>query len=254
MPDWVSRIVPDPNVLLSLEPEELGGVLLQYLNSLEAHERRVIARYNQFLANGPLVADYPAEHHDRIRDALMEGWAWLEREGLIAIKPGHQEGWYFITRRGARLHTAADTKAYRKANLLPKELLHPVVAQKVWALFIRGDYDTAVFQAFKEVEVAVRKAGSFPDTLIGVDLMRRAFTPGGGPLADAKTPTAEQEATAHLFAGAIGLLKNPGSHRHVGLTEPTEAVELLCLASLLLRVVDMRTPAAAGAAAQPASH
>ncbi len=55
-----------------------------------------------------------------------------------------------------------------------------------------------------------------------------------------------QEAMSHLFAGAIGLLKNPGSHRHVGISEPTEAVELLCLASYPLRVVDMRTRPAAG--------
>ena len=252
MPDLISSIVPDPSVLLSLEPAELAGVLLQYLNSLPENERKLFNRYNLFLPNSALVAGYRAEHHDRIRDALMEGWSWLEREGLIALKPGHQGEWYFVTRRGQQLAKATDLQAYRKANLLPKELLHPVIAQKVWSLFIRGDYDTAVFQAFKEVEVAVRKAGSFPDTLIGLELMRRAFAAGAGPLADADVPTAEQEATAHLFAGAIGLLKNPGSHRHVGITDPTEAVELLCLASWFLRVVDRRTTTAAGPAAQAA--
>jgi len=43
--------------------------------------------------------------------------------------------------------------------------------------FLRGDYDVAIFQAFKEVEVAVRTRGGFSATDIGTDLMRRAFAP-----------------------------------------------------------------------------
>jgi Protein of unknown function (Hypoth_ymh) len=48
----------------------------------------------------------------------------------------------------------------------------------------RGEYDTAVFQAFREVEVAVRSAGKFPAEQFGKELMRKAFKP-----ADAKNPT-----------------------------------------------------------------
>src|SRR5713101_9279185 len=58
-----------------------------------------------------------------------------------------------------------------------RQLLHPTVAAKVIGAFVRGEYDTAVFQAFKEVEVAVRAKGKFPDTEVGVPLMRRAFDP-----------------------------------------------------------------------------
>ena len=50
------------------------------------------------------------------------------------------------------------------ANVLPKQSLHPTIAERVWPNFIRGEYDTAVFQAFKEVEVAVRAAGGFATT------------------------------------------------------------------------------------------
>jgi len=71
------------------------------------------------------------------------------------------------------------------------------------------------FSAFKEIKVAVRDAGGFEATDIGVDLMRKAFDGAKGPLRDETRSKAEREALAHLFAGAIGLYKNPSSHRKI---------------------------------------
>lgn len=118
-----------------------------------------------------------------------------------------------------------------------------MIEQSVWSLFIRGQYDTAIFQAFKEVEVAVRSAGGFAATDLGVNLMRKAFDTTAGPLTDMSLPAAEREAISSLFAGAIGYAKNPSSHRHVQVSEPTEAVELIIIASHLLRIVDARNAA-----------
>lgn len=46
-----------------------------------------------------------------------------------------------------------------------------------------------------------------------------------------------------LFRGAIGVSKNPVSHRQVDYADPTLASEVVLLADLLLRMLDGRAEA-----------
>ncbi len=232
----IPDIVPDPELLLSLEPEEVGGVILEHLNSLDPRETEALSRYNFSLADW--IGEYSPEcNEDEIKKVLMEGWVWLEREGLLAPKPGSEEGWFFVTRRGKSFKSHADYTAYRRNDLLPRRMLHPNIAQASMPSFSRGVYDTAVFNAFKEVEIAVRKRGEYSENDVGTKLMRKAFHHQSGPLRDVNLQTAEREALSSLFAGAIGLYKNPHSHRNVALGAE-EAAEMVILASHLLRIAE----------------
>ncbi len=162
------ELVPDPEVLLTLQPEELGGAVLVDLNT-----------------TGSRTEPYSYMHKAAIEKAILEAWSWLVQAGLLAEEhspAGPRE--FFVTRRGRGINSIEDLRRFREASILPKDLLHPLIAEKCWLTFVRGDHDTAVFQAFKEVEVAVRAAGGYADTDIGMSLMRKAFHHETGPLTD----------------------------------------------------------------------
>jgi uncharacterized protein (TIGR02391 family) len=235
----IASLVPDPSALLSLEIEELSGVLLEILTV--ENQSGQMNRHNFFndLDQRPPYPQASRETKESIGFAFREAWSWLESQGFIAFKAGSSGDMFFITRSGRRVATRKGMRSYSKINLLPRGKLHRTIEDRVYSTFLRGEYDTAVFQAFREVEVAVRTAGGFPPEAIGVKLMREAFRTGqtAGPLTDSLLPIAEQEAMMNLFAGAIGLYKNPQSHRNVP-TDPMDAAEVIVFASHLLRLVD----------------
>lgn len=254
--------VPTAEILTNLPAEELAGIMLFIIKEqLETSNQKAV-EYQHLLEivhcistnqdymgldrEGYVkpnidVREYPPERSSEVVLSVSEAWAWLVAQGLMIQVGG---GYFSLSRRASKFENDAQFADYATSRLLQRDMLHPSIASAAWQAFIRSDYPVAVFQAMRQVEIAVREAAGFTRGEHGVPMIRRAFG-RTGPLADPDAEVAEQEALCALFAGAIGAYKNPHSHRHVLMESAREAAEIVMMGSHLLRVVDQAARAKA---------
>jgi uncharacterized protein (TIGR02391 family) len=236
-------VLPDGAALIAMSPEDLALVLLRCLNASDDNHVRRGQRENFSIAHfsNQQAARYASTPQDKCAIAIGAAFQHLVNIGmLIPSLASSHAGWYVLTPRAKAIKTTPDYERYRHASRYPNGAIHPLIEQNTYSEFMKGDYDTAVFKAFKTLEDAVRTKAGFGNERIGVPMMRDAFRFKDGPLADRTEHEAEAEALMHLMGGAIGRFKNPASHRFTGLDDPIVAIEIIQLASLLLRIAEQR--------------
>lgn len=229
-----------PEELLGLSTTQLDELLLSCIAGRANNADPIAAK---FVYEDEIVGLYPVgiggtfQQRQAVDNALMESWQRLQSGGLIMQAPGQAPRMMTLSAKGRIAADGINFEEIAVRQMLRWEMLHAELQGAVYENFASGNYDTAVRDAFVQVEIAVREEAKLAATLVGVKLMREAFNPNTGKLTDMTLPVSERERIADLFAGAIGTFKNPLSHRKVGNTDPAPVIEELLFASRLLRFV-----------------
>lgn len=244
MTHLLEQAIPEVEVFLALEPEELAAKLLFLMrqnpgqfggSNGKFHPINLVLSVNGGSMGGAI---YSGHRIAEVEQVLREAIAWLKAQALL-VDTG-DNSWMVLSRRALRFQDEREFASFRVARMLPREALHPALGERVWLDFLRGDYDSAVFKSTKAVEVALRAAAGTDASDTAVQIARKAFAVETGPLTDPDDPRGEQQAMSDLFAGALGALKNPHSHRDVNLDDPREAGAVIQFASYLLRIIEAR--------------
>lgn len=222
----------DSSELTALSTEELALHILRDLDT-NHKARRTFTNVDSWrdAAVRAYRHDLPAQR------AVFEAVHWLRMKGLVMQDPSQSSDCFvYITKRGEQV---LDDGLQRHQITERLDVAVDTRLQPAKELYLQGRFDTAAFEAMKAVEVTVRESAGLGNDSLGVALMRTAFGKAG-PLRDSEAEPGEQVAAMDLFAGAIGLFKNPSSHRYVDFDDPTLAGEIVVLADLLLRLVSYR--------------
>lgn len=214
----------DRKTLLEMPVDQVGLLVLRdFLETDQWSRHNYINEYRNAGASTELLR------------VLAEAVDWLSGRGLIATDPEQSATSAFVTRIGRRVVHEGPDVFYATERL--QRNLHPAIEAKARPQFLIGEYEHGVFSAMKTIEIRVRKLSGFDDSVIGVDLMNKAWGPNG-KLTDPNAVKGEQDGVRALFVGAYAVFRNPSGHRDVDYDNVVEAAEMIQTSSLLMRMLD----------------
>lgn len=165
-------------------------------------------------------------------------WKALSRLDFIA-KPKKIKGVIIYSQKYPP-DSSSITKVESHVLVFKSLKLHEDIRKVSSKLFLDSYYDQAIFAAFKKVNNLVKKK-SGQASKDGKNLMLSTFNRNQPILKINNLVTEseinEQEGFMHIFAGSMQGIRNPHGHDEIG-EDPWNAIELLCLASLLVKKLE----------------
>lgn len=142
-----------------------------------------------------------------------------------------------IARRAASYTTSDVSDELDGVHPFDERNMHPDIVDLVQRLFDDAHYAQATFEAYKLVDKKVASLSKLSES--GVKLMMQAFSEKAPhiKLTDLSTTSEkdEQEGYKFIFSGSVMAIRNPRGHEPNMRETPTECLDHLSLASMLLR-------------------
>ena len=146
------------------------------------------------------------------------------------------EHFEFVVRR-AKSVTEARSDPAGGSHPFDDRNIHSRIQGTSKKLFDDGHYASATFEAYKLIDKEVSALAKISES--GVKLMMKAFSTQSPLIRLTNLSTTseqdEQEGYKFIFSGSVMAIRNPRGHEYGVLESPTECLDHLSLASLLLR-------------------
>jgi hypothetical protein len=151
----LNSIIEDGSAVIAMNPEDLALAVLRSLNASDENYARRGQRAPFSFTNycNQQAALYASTPQDQCARAIGTAFQHLVNIGMLIPNPhGNPFGWFMLTDRAKAIKSTLDYEHYRHASRYPRGAIHPAIEQNTYSEFMKGDYDTAVFKAFKTVE------------------------------------------------------------------------------------------------------
>ncbi len=232
----IARYFPEAEIIVNMSAEDLAIPMLKALRVYDSSFRH----FEAIMLPGNFQ---PGEHKRTILMLMTEAFEVLKSLRFVVPCPPDLHDYvspdsirYIVSYSGKEVDLDTEFSQSLHASVLHEDLIHPAIKIRAYPTFLRGDYETAVLLAMKKIEVSVREASKQEATLVGVNLMRKAFRSESNLIPDDMI-SAERQALCELFSGAMGYLRNSTGHRDIDV-DCQESARVLCFASFLLTTLD----------------
>ena len=241
--DVIIAQYPDAGQLLSAPSLEVERVLLRQVveycsDGLHPMVTRDSISIGLFDANG-----YPHSAEVRADTTRVIGRAWkgLEDAGFIEEPdPANGKNGYRVpSGMGKRAYAGTDYSGVRMRSKFSRDMFHPALPDAAWNAFGVGDYDTAVFEAFKSLEVAVRTKGQLRQYRFRCGAYEKGFRPRYRTAANNAAPRPRRVARCELFTGAFRRDTESKGHNDPAIMGHFDRSRRIDGSRLLRRIVDM---------------